>query len=97
MDKGSISSPWQSIPNPKHTETLYLYSKIAASKPAEISPYARILLDMGSELLISSEADLLTLRTHLKGSFTPLTQKASLSATMPLSSMPSLIPGMTSS
>ena len=72
MDKGSISSPWQSIPNPKHTETLYLYSKIAASKPAEISPYARILLDMGSELLISSEADLLTLRTHLKGSFTPL-------------------------
>ncbi|MCD8479450.1 MAG: hypothetical protein LRZ88_03930 [Candidatus Cloacimonetes bacterium] len=84
MDKGSISSPWQSIPNPKHTETLYLYCKIAASKPAEISPYARILLDLGSELLISSEADLLTLRTHLKGSFTPLpTEGITLSSNAP--------------
>lgn len=70
------SSAWSAISEPLAGERLYLLSKIKASAPAEIQQTARILADLGNELLIASDHDIVTLRTSLKGSFTLLESQA---------------------
>lgn len=67
---------WQRIQPRSAGQTLYLYSKIKASAPAEIAPYADILADLGSEWLIASDLDITELRGALRGSFTPLKLEA---------------------
>ncbi|MDD3579355.1 MAG: hypothetical protein PHS23_10230, partial [Candidatus Cloacimonetes bacterium] len=66
---------WSAIPEPQPGEKLYLLSKIKASAPAEVQRSARILADLGNELLISSRLDLPILRSSLKGSFMALSEQ----------------------
>lgn len=66
---------WRSIPEPQPGEKLYLLSKIKASAPSELQKSARILVDLGNELLISSRLDLPILRSSLKGSFMALSEQ----------------------
>ncbi|HOA30129.1 MAG TPA: M28 family peptidase, partial [Candidatus Cloacimonadota bacterium] len=76
IPKSMGNDDWQWIHPRSAGQTLYLYSKIKASAPAEIAAHVDILADLGSELLIASDLDVTVLRGALRGSFTPLKLEA---------------------